>query len=219
MAIKQKELRGYMVSVHPIPEMPEAIRVSNVPRGIQQEKESGGVSKQVSEFSGIVRPQGSQFVVAWDKPPSDAPRSKLEEDARNRLRMRLDWLQILADLMDSAQRWGKELDWSTRCIEKEMKDAEIGDYQAPALLLQKELTRALLEPVGRSAPGAEGVVDLYLLPGYDDIATLYYHDGQWNLHYLTPETPAGMDLRQAEARPLTKATLRRVLEQMKQHAA
>ena len=33
-------------------------------------------------------------------------------------------------------------------------------YQAPALLLQKETARVLLEPVGRAAPGAEGVVDL-----------------------------------------------------------
>lgn len=219
MAVKQKELRGYVVSVHPIPETPGAIRVSYVPRGLQQEGASDSMPKQVAEVSGIVRLQGGQIVVTWDKPPSDTAKRKLDEDARNRLRMRLDWLQLLSDLMDSAERWGKEFDWSTRRIEKEMKDAEIGDYQAPALLLQKELTRVLLEPVGRSAPGADGVVDLYLLPGYDDIATLYYHDGHWNLHYLTPEAPAGMDLRQAEARPLSKATHRRVLEQMKQHAA
>jgi hypothetical protein len=208
-----------MVSVHPIPEMPEAIRVSYVPWGHQQERGPGGVPKQVPELRGIERAEDSQFVVDWDKPPSDAARSKLEGDARYRLQMRLNWLQLPSDLMDSAERWGKELDWSTRRIEKEMKDAEIGDYQAPALLLQKELTRALLEPVGRSAPGAEGVVDLYLLPGYDDIATLYYQDGHWEVHYLAPETPKGMDLRLAEARPLSKATLRRVLEQMKQHAA
>jgi hypothetical protein len=31
------------------------------------------------------------------------------------------------------------------------------------------MDRELLEPIGRPAPGIEGIVDLYLMPAYDDI--------------------------------------------------
>jgi hypothetical protein len=219
MPVKQEIARGFMVSVHPLAETHEAIRVSYVPRGLQHERGPGGAPKEVRETSALVRLHDGQPAVHWEKPPPDKVKGDLEEDARSRLDMRLRWLQLLSELMASAERWGKELGWSTRRIEKEMQDAEIGEYQAPALLLQNELTRALLEPVGRSAPGAEGVVDLYLLPGYDDIASLYYYDGRWNLHYFGAYSPTGENLRETEPRPFSKATLRKVLEQMKQHAA
>ena len=40
-----------------------------------------------------------------------------------------------------------------------------------------------MEPVARSSPGIEGLVDLYLLPAYDDIASLYHYSGKWHVHY------------------------------------
>ncbi len=85
-------------------------------------------------------------------------------------------------------------------------------------MLQEGTTKILLEPIARSAPGAEGVVDLYLMPGYDDIASLYYSRKRWYLHYLTPEQKAAGNIREAQARPLTKASLKRVLEEMEAHA-
>lgn len=219
MVAKQKALRGFTVDVHPVLGVPEAIRVSYLPRGLQHERGPGGVPKQVKEFIALARHEGGKRSVLWEKPPWDKARSALEKDALYRLDMRLGWLNLLSELIGTVERWAKELDWSTRRIEKEMDDSEIGEYQAPALVVQKELTRVLLEPVGRSAPGAEGVVDLYLLPGYDDIASLYFYKDCWNLHTMAPETSAEASIREAEARPLTKAALRKVLEQMKSHAA
>ena len=52
--------------------------------------------------------------------------------------------------------------------------------------MQEGTVRIILEPIARSTPGAEGVVDLYLMPAYDDVATLFYEDG-WKLHYPFPE--------------------------------
>ena len=75
--------------------------------------------------------------------------------------------------MQTVQTWADALGWSTRQIEVTLTDSQIGKYKAPALLLQEDAIRILLEPIGRSAPGAEGVVDLYLMPAYDDIASLY----------------------------------------------
>jgi hypothetical protein len=116
------------------------------------------------------------------------------------------------------ERWTQELGWSTRRIEKRMEDSEVGSYQAPALLMQEETTRALLEPIGRSAPGADGVVDLYLMPAYDDIASIYFENGAWHLLH-TSVGSAHATTSQVEAKPLSKETLQEVLRAMRKHAA
>lgn len=99
-----------------------------------------------------------------------------------------------------------------------MEDSVIGKYTAPGLLLQKEFSKVLLEPIARSAPGAEGVVDLYLMPGLDDIASLYHYDGGWQLHSMSPKSPTGATHDTAESKPLTKEGFREVLEEMRSNA-
>src|SRR5262249_38546548 len=73
------------------------------------------------------------------------------------------WLVLLYALIEHVDEWARSLEWVTKKVDKQMEDTEIGTYKAAALVLQKEVTRILLEPVGREAPGAEGVVDLYLM--------------------------------------------------------
>ena len=102
--------------------------------------------------------------------------------AEDQEKLREEWLGRLSDLVETVRNWTLDLDWSTRQIEKKMGDSRLGTYKAPALLLQKETARVLLEPIARFAPGVEGVVDLYLMPAYDDIATLYFYDDGWQLH-------------------------------------
>ena len=55
------------------------------------------------------------------------------------------------------------------------------------------------------------------MPAYDDIASLYFDDGRWVLHYLFSGTTAGTP--STPAKLLSKETLQEVLEEMKQHAA
>src|SRR5580698_6132608 len=119
-------------------------------------------------------------------------------------RLRATWLQVLSSLIQTVQSWAKESDWSVRQIEKNMEDSEIGTYVAPALLLQKETIRVLLEPIARKSPGAEGVVDLYLMPAYDDIASLYFCNGDWQLHYMFPSTLTVGDIRDTPPMQLSK---------------
>jgi hypothetical protein len=161
---------------------------------------------------------GSQ--VQWDEPPSDPQLQArdFEQDAQKRAMLLHEWLHNLSHLVEFVNRWAKELGWSTKQIEKPMEDSEIGDYEAPALLLQEETTRVLLEPIGRSAPGAEGLVDLYLMPAYDDIASLYFYGNRWNLYYMAPGTRAVADIRESESKPLTKAALAKVLHEMRKNA-
>ena len=136
----------------------------------------------------------------------------------NVIEIREAWLNRLDTLIQAVQTWATEMDWSTRRIEKSMKDSVIGRYVAPALILQEATTRILLEPIARSAPGAEGVVDLYLMPAYDDIASLYFSNGEWQLHYMWPGTPSVNTMRDAEPKHFSKEMFQEVLQEMKKNA-
>lgn len=129
------------------------------------------------------------------------------------------WLQQLNGLIQTVQGWATEMGWSTRRIEKSMKDSEVGRYVAPALIMQEETARIMLEPIARSVPDAEGIVDLYLMPAYDDIARLYLSDGEWLLNFAWSGTPHGDSNLDTESKPLTKEILQQVLQEMKSNAA
>jgi hypothetical protein len=171
------------------------------------------------QFIVSVQGSGDAAELIWVKrPQQEGTRKLLEQMARARVTLRYEWLERLGNLVATVKRWAEELDWATKVVQKRIEDAEIGNYKAPALLLQEEAVRLFLEPIARDVPGGEGLVDLYLMPSYDDIASLYYYNGRWNVHYLFDGTSAVGNIRDAEAKPLTKATLRRVLDEMKAHA-
>lgn len=132
------------------------------------------------------------------------------------------WLARLRDLLDEVASWAADLDWSKKEIQVVLRDAT-GEYPAPGLLLQKEAVKILLEPIASSAPGVEGVVDLYALPAYDDIASLYFADGEWTIRYVPAdqpiETPSGtFSMPDAPPQPLSAESFAAVLESLKAHA-
>ena len=47
--------------------------------------------------------------------------------------MRDEWLRRLFDLTGLVRNWAEEFDWSTRQIEKRMKDSRLGVYEALAV--------------------------------------------------------------------------------------
>ena len=132
--------------------------------------------------------------------------------------LRHEWLDKLTQLVARVKAWADELQWATKIVDKKIDDLEIGGYKAPSLLLQQESVRLFLEPVSRTAPGTEGAVDLCLMPSYEDIASFYYYDNRWNVHYLFQGTPVVAKTREGDARPLSKATLQRIFGEMKAHA-
>ena len=113
-------------------------------------------------------------------------------------RERADWIQLLLEMAAKVTDWVSP-DWSIRVIQKEMSDSVLGEYSAPSVLMQRELVRVMLEPVTRFAPGADGVVDLYLMPAFDDIATVYRVSGEWKMHYAFRGTRAVARIRKADA--------------------
>jgi hypothetical protein len=138
--------------------------------------------------------------------------------AANPDQLRDEWLRRLATLVEQVRDWADELGWSTRQIEVALEDSQVGKYKAPALLIQEDAIKILLEPIARSAPGANGVVDLYLMPAYDDIASLYLYADGWHIHYMLPGTPSVATIRNADSKPLAKDSLQEVLEEMKKNA-
>ena len=129
-----------------------------------------------------------------------------------------DWLAQLDKLLANIQAWGRELDWATRRIEKRMRDADIGSYLAPALLLQHETLRLLVEPISSAAPGVDGLVEVYLMPAYDDVARLFLCDGRWSLSYVWSQTPRVQFGIEPKPIRLTKAVFHRVVDEMKNNA-
>lgn len=128
--------------------------------------------------------------------------------------VRDEWLGRLSALVKIVERWAQEFGWSTRRIDVQMEDSQIGDYTAQALLLQEGRTRLQLEPIARFASGVEGVVHLYEMPAYDDIVALLFHDGNWHLHFLdAPKNGA------VKPKLFAKKTLKHVLDGLKKNAA
>lgn len=219
MARQKAAQDRYMVSVYDDLDAPGSLRFTFVPRGLQQPRVPGEPAKAIPQYIVSIQGHGDGTALTWINPPlKDSTKEELVEIALARVTARQEWLAKLRRLVEEVKQWAESLGWATKAVEKKMEDPEIGNYKGPALLLQEEVVRLFLEPVSRAAPGAEGVVDLYRMPAYDDIASLYYYSGKWNAHYLFPGTPTVGNIREAEAKPLTKETLRAILDEMKKDA-
>lgn len=220
MSLQDKLSRAYMIRLWPHVGIPNMYSVAYVPRGLQYSREPGGRPKKVSEYIASVNVRDSDTEVTWTAEPPTGQNDidQFDDDAKARALALDKWLRLLNSLIQSVKDWVTPEDWSTREIEKPMEESDLGSYKVPALLLQKALNKFLLEPVARDAPGSEGLVDLYLMPSYDDIASLYYYKDRWNIHYMEPGIKPKGDIRKEPARPLTKANLLRVLREMQESA-
>ena len=193
---------------------------SFVPKGLQQGNGARGVPKRMPQFVVAVRQDPCGPTFDWSETPDDpgAAREEIETDIAARMEDRSVWMDRVASLVGQVEQWAREMNWSTRRIEKTLDDIRFGRHRVPALLMQEDTCRILLEPIGRSAPGVEGVVDLYLMPAYDDIASLYFYGDRWNLHYIFPDSKPTATVREAEALPLSKETFAKVLAELRQNA-
>ncbi len=103
--------------------------------------------------------------------------------------------------------------------EKRMRD-ETGDvYSVQSLTIFLGPMRLLLDPNGYDLPGCDGAIDLYLLPPYDPVATLYLEDGKWFLHSpdLTSQESIAHPTRW-ERSALTSESIASLLESIARHA-
>lgn len=118
--------------------------------------------------------------------------------APNWERVRDDWVRAVEQLVADVEGWCRENNWPTRRIPKRLTESPIGEYVVPALHLQFDLVQLLLEPVARFVPGAEGVTDLYSMPRYDDVASIYRREGAWQVQYTATGDAIPPELRRAD---------------------
>ena len=208
----------YMVSVHESKESGDTLIFTFVPK---QSRGPGDAPQRPPQFVVAVRQEESGLAFEWSGSPDDPgdAREEIQAEISARMKDRETWISRVTSLADQVAQWATEMGWSTRRVEKKLDDARIGKHVVPAILMQEDTCRVLLEPVGRSTPGTEGVVHLYLMPAYDDIASVYYYGDKWNLHYSFAGSEPVATVREAEATPLSKEVLEKVLEEMRQHAA
>jgi hypothetical protein len=122
-------------------------------------------------------------------------------------------------LVEQVRGWVEPHEWVTRPYPKMMRDVDGQVFELPALFLQRGPTRVLLDPVAYDVPGAEGVVDLYLMPTYDDMASLAFEGGGWVIHYAFPPDTIGADATiETEPLPLSEQTINQVLDSIAAHA-
>lgn len=205
---------AFRISVARDPESPSRALVTyRKPEGHTERQPQAKSQAYVAQVS-------PDFELEWRdgrRPPEWEP-SEVDTDARKRGETALTWLRHLDDLIREVIELLPSEGWASRVIEVRLADPEIGVYRAPALLLQKNEVKLLLEPVAREAPGAQGMVDLYRMPRYDDIATLYFYDGRWNIHRFGTENvsegPGFVTYRDLPAQPLTSDTLRELVDEM-----
>ena len=217
---KQKTAQAhYMVGVYDVPESTGVLRFAFVPKGPQQVRIPGEPPKPVPEYIVSVQGCGKEPAFMWlESPQNESTKAVLEEIARERVTERAAWIQRVSDLVKSVESWAKDFGWSTKRIDKKIEDSKLGNHKASGLVMQEDTVRVLLEPISASAPGSDGLVDLYLMPGYDDIASLYHREGGWHVHYVFPAQKAVTGIKEGESRPLSKKTLGVVLDEMKKHA-
>ncbi len=112
-----------------------------------------------------------------------------------------------------------ERDWSMRRDPKRMRDETGNVFSVLSLTLINAPVRLLLDPNGYDIPGADGVMDLYLLPPYDPVATLYLEDGEWFIHSPFPAALDAIDNPTNWTRSrLTKDSISNTLGSIVEHA-
>ena len=125
--------------------------------------------------------------------------------------------QLVTELVGQVERWIEPHEWVTKRYPKKFREASGELFEVPALYLQKGPARLLLDPIAFDAPCTEAIVDLYLMPAYDDEATLFFADGEWMIRYSPdgshPDAGNG-----PEPIALSESTIVSILDSIAAHA-
>jgi hypothetical protein len=178
-------------------------------------------STKLEQFKVTLSKKNDEIHLEWDE-NSDNPgdlKPELERDALQRFQERFDWIDRANSLMATVSAWSQEIGWATKLLHKKLDDSYIGQHIVCALLIQEGLDRVMFEPIGRSSAEVKGIVDLYLLPAYDDIARLLFIDGRWTISIQFQDDALDLNENPEPAPfPLSKDSLEKVLNGLKVHA-
>lgn len=111
--------------------------------------------------------------------------------------VRDEWVRAVERLVADVESWCKTNDWPTRRIDKRIEENKIGEYVVPGLLIQVNFVKLMLEPGARFVTAADGVMDLYVMPQYDDVASITLRAGTWYVRYTVTGDAVSPELRSA----------------------
>ena len=135
----------------------------------------------------------TEFLAAAHSVPPKQPATKEQRDAGMRPFMQIvqivqgllrdDWMRASSGLLGEAEAWAKEAGWPCKRYAKAVTEDFIGNYNQDRLVFSAEGAQLALVPVGRFAPGTDGMFDLAVMPAYDSVMTVR-HGNRWFLHRL-----------------------------------
>lgn len=130
-----------------------------------------------------------------------------------------EWLERLSALISLVKGWVEASNWRTRQTTKPVTETGLGRYDVPLLLMEREGVEVVLSPLARTSPRTDGVVDLYLMPAYDDVASLYLENQRWRIRSAIPlDATTSRPPSEAKRLPLDEAALNRILDATAGHA-
>ena len=97
-----------------------------------------------------------------------------------------EWIDAANRMLDEACAWAKARQWPTQFFPRQISEDFIGTYELRKLVFAVQGSQLVLNPVGRFAPGADGMFDLAVLPVYESVMILRQL-GQWHIHPLSGE--------------------------------
>jgi hypothetical protein len=127
--------------------------------------------------------------------------------------IKAEWLKCLNDLASQVKAWVEPAGWRTRLVAKPTRDSVLGRFEVPLLLMERNGVEVALNPVSPFIDGADGAVDLYVVPAYDEVGSLYFKNGQWTLYYVSHQDDEAGN-REPEGVPLSESSINRVLDEM-----
>jgi len=129
--------------------------------------------------------------------------------------LREDWVATVESLVANIESCCRENRWPTRRIIKVLEDPNIGGYRVPALLVQADLVQMMLDPRAGSVSDGQGVADFYVMPQYDDLATLIHNGSEWTCYYRYPDRGDKF----ADGVVFTRAEFVRIVKEMLGHVS
>lgn len=130
-----------------------------------------------------------------------------------------DWLDLLKGLVENVKAWAEAAGWGTRLTSRDVNEKGGVRYEVPILVLNRGEAEVSLVPVARKVPSADGLVNFYVMPDFNDVASLYREDGQWFFHYaFHPDPMETISEIETERFPLDEASFDRVLKDVAAHA-
>ena len=98
--------------------------------------------------------------------------------------LRDEWIGEIDRLFTAIERWAATWGWATFHDQKSIREANLGTYSAPVLLIHAPQGRVLFSPFASEVFAADGVIDLIRYPSFDAEMHLVRTGGDWHLEPL-----------------------------------